>query len=246
MTPRKRLPMLIAVLGLAAACSPSRPGEAPAADPAASAWISPPRIQAVRRAAGGLTVSGQASPGARVVLRGGDGAAFAASADDAGRFEVQIGASPYDLLLIPEVQSGQDAAPAPERLLIVAGANGPVVMLAPGAAGRRLDGGGALGAVDSDGRMLALSGRAPAGAELRVTVNGRPVTVVHAEKAGRWTAVAPYSGGPARVEVAGAVYEFPGDGGAEASAMRAGAGWRLAWTLPAGGRQVTWLPDAAA
>ena len=244
MTARKRLPMMIAVLGLAAGCSQPEPGVAPAAEATASKWVTPPRIDGVRRSAGALTVSGQTSPGARVVLRGGDGSAFAASADDSGRFEIRIGAADHDLSLIPEVQTGEDAAPAPERLLILGGADGPVVMLAAGVAGRRLDGAGALGAVDSEGRMLALSGRAPAGQTVRITLNGGSGMTVLAGADGRWTAVAGPAGGPVRLGVGARVYDYPGEAGAGPVAARAGAGWRLAWMSSSGGRQVTWLPDA--
>lgn len=245
MTPGKPLLLLLASLGLAAACS-QRPADAPpaTASEALSGWAQPPRIQTVTRAQGAVTVTGLAAPGARIVLRGADGAAFAASTDEAGRFDIRIGAPDHDLLLIPETQTGQDAAPAPERLLIVGGAQGPVVMLAPGSAGRRLDGAGALGAVDSDGRMLALSGRAQPGQSVSVTLNGRAVAVAQADATGHWSAVAAPAGGPARLEVGGSVYDYPGEDGAGAIAARAGAGWRLAWDVPSGGRQVTWLPDA--
>jgi hypothetical protein len=244
MPSRKRLPSLMIPLALLAACSDGRTDQAQPARVAAAGWAAPPRIDAVRRTTSGLTVSGLAGPGARVVLRGADGMAFAASADDAGRFDIRMSAPTGDVLLTPETQTGQDAAPAPDRLLILAGGQGPMALLAPGAASLRLDGAGALGAVDSDGRMLALSGLAPVGSTVRITLDGRPGAVAQADARGRWRATVGPSTGPARLGVGTHVYEFPGDGGATAQAVRSGAGWRLAWDVPAGGRQVTWLPDA--
>lgn len=244
MPSRKRLPSLIALLTLLGACSgePSGPEATPGEGQAG--WAAPPRIESVSRTAGGLTVSGHAAPNARVVLRGVDGAAFAASADGVGRFDIRMTAPAGDLLLIPETQTGQDAAPAPERLLILANGQGPMAMLAPGAASRRLDGAGLLGAVDSDGRMLALSGRSTAGQEVRVTLNGRPAAVATTAADGRWSAVVGPAGGPARIGVGARVYDFPGEGGVDGQAARAGEGWRLSWAVPVGGRQTTWLPDA--
>lgn len=244
MPSRKRLPTLILPLALLAACSAEGPAPASTPGEPASGWATPPRVEAVTRTRGGLTVTGQASPGARVVLRGADGMAFAASADDTGRFDIRMSAPAGDLLLTPETQTGQDAAPAPEQLLIVAGGQGPIAMLAPGAASRRLDRTGMLGAVDSDGRMLALSGRAPAGEGVRITLDGRPSAAPAADGDGRWSAIVGPSTGAARLGVGAESYDYPGPGEATARAMRAGAGWRLAWPVPAGGRQSTWLPDA--
>jgi len=244
MPSRKRLLSSIMPLALLAACSNARTDQAQPKGETAIGWAAPPRIDTVRRAPNGLTVSGRAGPGARVVLRGADDMAFAASADDAGRFDILMGAPRGDVLLTPETQTGQDAAPAPERLLILGDGQGPIALLTPGAASVRLDGAGALGAVDSDGRFLALSGQAQAGSSVRITVDGRPGAVAQADAGGRWTAVVGSSTGPARLGVGPRIYDFPGDGGATAQAARSGAGWRLAWEVPAGGRQITWLPDA--
>lgn len=245
MPSRKRLLSLIAPLALLAACSGEQTDAARPQGDAVAGWATPPRVESVMRTGGGLTVSGQAAPGARVVLRGADGMAFAASADDTGRFDIRMSAPAGDVLLTPETQTGQDAAPAPERLLILAGGQGPIAMLAPGAASRRLDGAGALGAVDSDGRMLALSGRASPGESVRITLNGQPGAVAQANSRGHWTAAVGPANGSARLGVGVRIYDFPGGDGAGPQAARAGQGWRLSWDVPAGGRQVTWLPDLA-
>lgn len=242
MTSRKRLLSWIAPLTLLAACSDERADPKTGAAEAATGWAAPPRVEAVRRTPSGLTVTGQASPGARVVLRGGDGMAFAASADDAGRFDIRMVAPSGDVLLTPETQTGQDSAPAPEQLLIVAGGQGPIAMLAAGAPSRRLDGDGALGSVDSDGRMLALSGRGPAGQPVRISLNGRPAAMPTADAAGRWTAVVGPSGAT-RIGVGEAAFDYPGAVEVGSGASRAGSGWRIGWSIPAGGRQTTWLPD---
>lgn len=228
------------------ACSPPAPAasEETRAPAAVGGWTRPPMIRSVRRVPGGLVFSGQAEPGARVVLRSESGPAHATAADDQGRFEIRMTAPAGDLLLRPETQVGQDAAPAPERLLIVAGGRGPVAILRAGAATRRLDRAPALGAVDSDGRMRLASGlSAPAGEPLDVSAGGEG-GAVKSDAAGRWSLVLGPSTGPDEIRVGGRAFTWPGEGGGEGTRVeRAGAGWRVVWSGPAGGRQTTWLPD---
>lgn len=232
------------------ACSPPAPVAAENArvPAAAGAWTRPPMIRSVRRIPGGLVFSGQAEPGARVVLRSDSGPAHAAAADDQGRFEIRVIAPAGDLLLRPETQVGQDAAAAPERLLIVAGGRGPVAILRAGGATRRLDRAPALGAVDSDGRMrLASGGGAAAGAPIDLQAGGESGRVTP-DASGRWSLALTPSAGPDEIRVGGRAFIWPGEGAGEAAAgtrvERAGAGWRVVWRGPAGGRQTTWLPDA--
>lgn len=232
-----------------AACSPPAPVAADKArvPAAAGAWTRPPMIRSVRRIPGGLVFSGQAEPGARVVLRSDSGPAHAAAADDQGRFEIRVIAPAGDLVLRPETQVGQDAAPAPERLLIVAGGRGPVAILRAGGATRRLDRAPLLGAVDSDGRMRLASGRgAPAGAPIDLRAGGESGRATP-DASGRWSLVLPPSAGPDEIGVGGRVFIWPGEGAGATEGgtrvERAGAGWRVVWSGPAGGRQTTWLPD---
>ncbi len=231
------------------ACSPPAPAasEQARAPAAVGGWTRPPMIRSVRRIPDGLVFAGQAEPGARVVLRSDSGPAHATAADDQGRFEIRMAAPVGDLLLSPEIQVGQDAAPAPERLLIIAGGRGPVAILRAGGATRRLDRAPALGAVDSDGRMRLVSGlAASADAALDVSAGGEGGPV-KPDAAGRWSLVLTPSAGPDEIRVGGRAFTWPGEGAGEALAgtrvERAGAGWRVVWRGPAGGRQTTWLPD---
>lgn len=232
---------------LLAACSPSaEPQTAEARAETAAGWTRPPEIASVRRGQGALIFSGQAEPGARVVLRSETGAAYAAAADDAGRFEIRMAPPRDDLLLNPETQVGQDAAPSPDRLLILAGGRGPIVILRAGGPSRRLDPAPALGAVDSDGRMRLASGRSPAGAApILVQVGGESGRVTP-DSAGRWRLVLTPSAGADEIRVGDARFIWPGEGAAVApvGVARAGDGWRVIWTGPGDARQATWLPDA--
>lgn len=228
-----------------AACSPSDTPQAPRAEAEAPAgWTRPPTIASVQGSQGSLVFTGQAEPGARVVLRNDSGAAYAAAADDRGRFEIRMAAPTGDLLLRPETQVGQDAAHSPDRLLIVAGGRGPIVILRPGGPARRLDRAPALGAIDSDGRMRLASGRSLSAVDLQA--GGESGRVIP-DSSGRWSLALAPSAGPDEIRVGVRTFAWPGEGAAEAilRVERAGEGWRVVWAGPAGARQSTWLPDAA-
>jgi hypothetical protein len=229
------------------ACSPSAPPRTAEADAdSAAGWTRPPEITVVQRAQGVLLFSGEAEPGSRVVLRSESGAAYAAAADAEGRFEIRMAAPTGDLLLQPETQIGQDAAPSPDRLLILAGGRGPIAILRAGGPTRRLDPAPALGAVDSDGRMRLASGRSSTGAEPIPLQAGGETGLVTPDSAGRWRLVLSPSDGADEIRVGEQTFIWPGESGdaAPTGVERAGRGWRVIWTGPGGARQATWLPDA--
>ncbi|HEY0104226.1 MAG TPA: hypothetical protein VGB60_12255 [Brevundimonas sp.] len=234
---------LAALIATLAACSPEAAPQ-PRADPDAGTspgWTRPPEVLSVRRAAASLIFSGEAEPGGRVVLRSEGGPAYAAAADARGRFEIRMAAPMTHLLLRPETQVGQDAAPSPDRLLIVGGGQGPIAVLRPGGPTRRLDAAPALGAVDSDGRMRLASGRADG--PVTVQAGGSSVSVTP-DASGRWNVMLRPSDVADQIQVGGARFNWPGEGGGgRLLVARAGGGWRIAWTGPGGAPQSTWLPD---
>lgn len=238
------------------ACTPApqQTQDAPPSEDAARGWNRTPRIDQVRRDGGDLVFSGMAESGARVVLRNDADAdaAFAAMADGEGHFDIRMAAPGGEhagaLWLRPETQMGQMAAVSPDLLVITAGGQGPIVLLRPGSATRRLDRAStrtlALGAVDSDGRIRRLSGRTIPGArELEIMVNDVPLTVLP-DNQGRWSVVTTPDTALQMAAVEGQVFAWPGDGpsSTERSVERAGAGWRIHWPLD-GGFQTIWLPD---
>lgn len=229
-------------------CTPT-PAQKTATQPqVGSGWVRPPAIAAVQRAPAGLVFTGMAEPGARVVLRSESGTAYAAVANGAGRFEIRMVMPPGDLLLRTETQVGQDAAPSPDRLLILAGGRGPIAVLRAGGPTRRLDAAPALGAIDSDGRMRLASGRSSTPDRPVQVVVGGVTMPVTPDADGRWSLVMGPPAGRDQVRVDGAAFDWPGDGttGEGLLVERAGRGWRVVWSGPAGARQSTWLPDPAA
>lgn len=232
----------------AAACSPAPPEQVKERAGPVGAWARPPVVEGVERTGSSLVVSGVAEPEARVVLRSDGGAAFAAAADSRGRFEVRLPAPPEHLLLRPETQVGQDAAPSPDRLLILAAGQGPIVMLRPGGPTRRLDAAPVLGAVDSDGRMRLASGRvAPGTASVEVQSGGETVQVAP-DARGRWSVMLAPHEGPDQIRVAGREFVWPGQAApsGDFTVERMETGWRIGWTGPGNARQSTWLADRSA
>lgn len=207
-------------------------------------WVTPPLVTGVEQRADGLIVRGDAAPGARVVLRTGQNAGFAASADEAGRFEVQMPSPDAAQILIPEIQSGQSRTPGREQLLLIGGGAPLAALLSDGGASRRLGLTPALDAVDGDGRGLIVSGRAEPGTKVTVTVAGVVIQTVAGQDR-RWTAGLSSAGDrPLRIEVGDAAFDYPGPGAsADGQVVRAGQGWRLTRALSPSARQTSWFPD---
>lgn len=240
--------ILAAVAGGLAACSPPRAPETRADPGPTSGWTRSPAILAVRRGPATLIFSGQAQPRARVVLRNDSGAAYAAAADDQGRFEIRMAVPQGALLLRPETQIGQNAVASPDRLLIIDGGRGPIAVLRPGGPTQRLDAAPPLGAIDSDGRAVMASGRTADGRARVPVVAGDETLEVTSDRSGRWSVMLDPAAPTDVLRVSGQTYAWPGTGGAPGPLQveRAGEGWRVGWTGPAGARQWTWMPDAAA
>ena len=244
---KRAISCMAAVVIGAAACSPAAPEPEAGGAETANRWTRPPVIERVEPAGGVLTVSGVADPGARVVLRSDGGAAFAASADSRGRFDIRVPAPAVHLVLRPETQVGQDAAPSPDHLLILAGGRGPIAVLRPGGATRRLDAAPVLGAVDSDGRMRLASGRvAPGATRVEVRSGGDAVQIVP-DPQGRWSVMLAAHPGPDTIQVAGRDFVWPGavPPAQPLTVARSEAGWNIGWVGPGGAGQSTWLPDRA-
>jgi len=209
-------------------------------------WTASPRISAVELQSGRLVVRGDAPPRARVVLRGDEDTAFAAGADEAGRFDLLVGALSAPMLLTPEVQIGQFPAPGPERLVLANDAALLAAMVIEGGASRRLSPGPVLDSVDGDGQGLVAAGRARPGRRVSVSADGGAAVEVMADPGGRWTAALPGVGDrPASIAVGGVTFAYPGPAAGESVGRveRSGAGWRLTRMLSASARQTSWFPD---
>ena len=238
----KRPILAILTAALLVGCGAPEPATI-TSDALASGWVTPPMIETVERGANGLRVRGGAAPGGRVVLRDEGGVASAISADDAGQFEIRIAAPAQDTLFIVETQVGEDTAPAPYRLLVARDPAGPVALIGPGGATRRLDPAGGLDVIDSDGRALVASGRAAAGTQVAIGVGGQSSTVV-AGPDGRWSLTLP-PGTASSVGVDQQTFVWPTEvPDAEGRLTPAPGGWWFTWQVSPTSSQASWFPAA--
>ena len=235
--------VVVAFAATAACSAPPRAPKSAAAE--ASTWVITPQVESVERRQAGLILVGRAAPDGRVVVRGPGGIAYATSADGSGRFSVRIDAPREAALFMVETQSGQDATPAPYRLLVSSDLGGPIALLTPGGPSRRLDPAGPLDVVDGDGRNLLASGRSTSQGVTSVTRDGASVDV-QAHGDGRW--VLPLTAGARNVGISGRTYAIPSlqAGGQGSFSVAPGLGGRVvSWTTPGGAVQFSWFPDRA-
>ena len=236
----------LTTLLLAAGCS--APDRTTAPQPTRTAgWVTPPMIESAHRTVSGLTINGRATPLGRVVLRGAGETAYATGADPQGRFQLRIQAPAADTLFVVEAMEGQEASPAPYRLFASRDPQGPIALLAAGAPTRRLDPGGVLDVIDSDGGALAASGRATPGRMVPVAVAGRPAIQARTGSDGRWSVVLDSTASTAAAVMVGdRTYAYPGPegGGSGLVVQRTPGGWRLSWPLSPQSRQSSWFPSA--
>lgn len=212
--------------------------------PEASTWVTTPMIKAAERARDGLILRGVTAPSGRVVVRASGGVAYATSADGQGRFVLRIDPPATDTLFVVETQNGQEAAPAPYRLLMTRDPNGPIALLTPGGPSLRLDRAGPLDVIDSDGRARLASGRVAPRGTVALTVNDGAELDLRAGPDGRW--VAPMAEASS-VSVGGRRYEGPAQVGVSASApltvTAASGGSLVVWSTTRGAAQSSWFPD---
>ncbi|MGV8955530.1 MAG: hypothetical protein ACOH2M_30825 [Cypionkella sp.] len=240
---------LMVALGLSiAACTPASDDAVGVAqnDVPTSDWNQTPVIEAAQVTGREVRLSGSAQPGARIVLRSVTGPAYAAVANNEGRFDIRMDAPSIDLWLKPETQAGQDAAASPDTLLIPASGQGPIAVLRPGGPTRRLDRAPALGAVDSDGQARRLAGRTTQGAQTLPLRVGEISVQAFPDAAGYWNVVLGPEAGGDQIVIGDQTFIWPGQGeggGQMPRRERAGEGWRVIW-IEAEVVQTVWLPDA--
>lgn len=238
----RALACAVAVVALGACSAPENaPAQAPAG---AEAWVTTPLIQRAERSDQGLILRGGTAPSGRVVVRAAGGVAYATGADAQGRFVLRVGPLASDTLFVVETQNGQEAAPAPYRLMVMADVTGPIALLTPGGPSRRLDQAGPLDVIDSDGQALLASGRADPGSSVSVSING----IKHQLRAGsdgRW--VAPVEGGATQIAVGERLYSRPAQSvsppGGELTATSVSGGRLVRWATSPEAWQSSWFPD---
>ncbi|HRH19243.1 MAG TPA: hypothetical protein PLE81_01245 [Brevundimonas sp.] len=219
----------------------------------APAYTAPPVADSVAVAAPGqLTVSGRAGPDERVRVIQMDGTAHGGTADANGTFSIAMPAgSGTDLLFNLSVERAGQSVSSDGWLFSPANVPSRSVMLRIGGASLPVGPAPLLAVVDMDaGGGVALAGRSTPGARVRVSLDGQDRGAAQADESGLWFTVlsSTVSAGPHQITV--------NDGGdrvdrrVDLQPQRASGplevahledAVRIAWVLPGGGNQTTWI-----
>lgn len=236
---------------LLAACSPDAAPTDVA--PAAPAYAAPPvahRVQA--DGSGAITVIGRAGPDERVRLIQMDGTAHGVTADAAGVFAVTVpGGADADRLFNLSVERAGQSVSSDGWLFSAAIAPARAVMLRVGGASLPVGAAPLLAVVDMDaGGGVAMSGLAQAGEMVRVAVDGQMRGQVRAGPDGRWFTVLAATVTPGEHQVTVTVGErreqrllslVPVRSNGALETAQVDGAVRVAWALPGGGSQTTWI-----
>lgn len=245
----RRLVMLVGLL--LAACTPDAAPTDVEAD--APAYTAPPVADRVLAGeAGQVTAEGRAGPDERVRVIQMDGTAHGVTADGAGNFSISVpAASAADRLFNLSVDRSGQSVSSDGWLFSPMAAPSRAVMLRIGGASLPVGPAPLLAVVDMDaGGGVALSGRADPGTTVHVTVDGEAMGTAQADQGGRWFVVLTSTVTPGLhrlvasagdQQMARDVMLVPqhGEGPLEASPVDGAV--RIAWALPGGGSQTTWI-----
>lgn len=241
--------------------SQSLPSGAPqaGADAPDPGYRAPPRLDGFKTADGGLSLSGHASPSSKVRLTSLAGVQVETTADGGGVWTAPLGpVSEPTLYNLAEETPGR-SIPAEGLIAVLPGAP-TVALLRAGDGAHVMRGQAATGlkilAIDYDGGGGAVvSGVAPGGGAVRVSVDGQPAIDGAARSDGRFSLVLPKPLEPglrrlqaqtakAAAEVAVPITPPAGLKGVSYQASRQSYGWRIDWMTASGGAQTTLLPGA--
>jgi hypothetical protein len=247
---------LLLVMGLlaTAGCQPG-PREARQDDSEvlkAQGYAAAPVIMAVTQGGPGtLVITGQAQPDGRVRVLYGQQRAIGVTADASGRFSAELPASPEGSVFDLSTEDNGRLIHAEGRLFVPPGQPAKAVLLRPGSASLPITPQGlGIAVVDYDSAgALGITGRVGPKAALDVWVDGEIRAQPNARGDGLFTAttqIAPPSEAARTVSIAtdAASTSWKRDilvtrpvGGDRVTPIP--EGWRVDWTLPAGGTQTT-------
>lgn len=226
-----------------------------AAPPAEESYLAPPRVDAVRADAAGVTLSGAAPARGKVRLATPAGEALFAPVDAHGRWAIFLPPAAEARIFGLSMTAGGRQAQAEGYVLVTP--TGQVAMLRAGAGALRIDQPARPGlrAIDFDrGGGLQISASVPSGATVILRLDGRQVAEARADVNGHYEASlgspTPIRPGPHQVQVffdgisdQTAVQVSPGaplaDGPVRSQLTPAGL--RVDWMTPGGGEQSTLL-----
>ena len=238
-----------------APAAPAAP--APATD-AEVGYVRPPQLVSAESAADGAVVlSGVAEPNSRVRLLTPDGAAYGGTVAASGAWSMStpVGGGIFGL----SEDLGGRVVQAEGYIIALKGPGRPAALLRAGGGAEALGNAGVslkIAAVDFDsGGGTVISGFAPAGASLRLGVDGAPAPgEAKADRSGRFFIGSPVvlKPGPHQIRVQSPTQAAEADiaisppgpiSGQPYRTARQGGAWRVDWITPGGGVQTSLILD---
>jgi hypothetical protein len=247
---------LVLVMGLLATAA-CLPGPKEARDDYSEAlkaqgYAAAPVITAVAQSGpGNLVITGQAQPDGRVRVLYGQQRAIGVTADANGRFSAELPASPEGSVFDLSTEDNGRLIHAEGRLFVPPGQPGKAVLLRPGSASLPITPQGlGIAVVDYDSAgALGITGRAGPKAALDVWVDGEIRAQPNSRDDGVFTAmtqIAPPDEAARTVSIAADAASTSWKRNIAVTKPVGGdrvtpipEGWRVDWTLPAGGTQTT-------
>jgi hypothetical protein len=251
--------MVLAACALAVACSRTERshGSAARAQPSPSAYLPPPDLMKATRQAGGVLLSGTATPGAALRLASPDGSAITGAANPRGGWAIlaPAGAAPRLYSLSQTIGGRLVRAVGYIAVLPAPGPAAALLRPASSAALPSSDPERGLTAIDYDASGAAMaSGRAAPEENVRVFLDGKEAGEDRADDRGVFSATLSSSlaPGPHVLALAGErlreTAAFAAARTAQVAtppfdAARMDGAWRIDWMTPGGGVQSTVLFD---
>lgn len=241
----------VLMAGLLAGCSPDAAPTDVAPD--TPTYAAPPVADIVRTdGSGAITVVGRAGRDERVRLIQMDGSAHGVTADGTGAFAVAVpGSAGTDRLFNLSVERAGQSVSSDGWLFSPAAAPARAVMLRVGGASLPVGDAPLLAVVDMDaGGGVAMSGRAEPGATVRIALDGQALDSIEAGPNGVWFAVLAAAVTPGVHQISASVGDRreqreltlgPTRPTTAVDAAPVDGAIRVAWALPGGGSQTTWI-----
>jgi len=236
-------------------------GKSPVGDAGAVAaaqdpgYLTPPRVEGVKAAPGGVTLSGTAPAGGKVRLATPAGQALFATADSQGRWTLALPPAEAPAIFGLSVALGPRVTQAEGYVLVTP--TGQAALLRAGTGALRIDPPAKPGlrAIDFDrGGGLEVSGVVPPGATVILRLDGRQAAESRADAQGRYLASL---GSPTPIRPGAHEVQLFGDGFSDQAVVQltpaaplaqgplrsqfTSAGLRVDWMTPGGGEQSTVL-----
>jgi len=248
------------------ACAPKSDGSLPPADvqSAQVGYLQAPRLTATTLSDRSFSVKGLSTKGARIRLSSPEGQAFGATADDSGRWQIDV---PRNLAMAQQAQLFGLSEDIQGRIIqaefyvaLLPDPQVPVVLLRAGTGAQTLSQGAAFAITTADfdgGGGLTVSGFAPAGKQIKARVNGSEAIETLAGQDGRFSLGLASSASSVvrQIQILSGMDQRALTLDVSAKRLAAGtlanttrlvSGWRIDWTTPSGGVQTTYIQRPSA